>query len=112
MGYWTRARIHERSEATKRGLARCRAEGMKLGRPRKRMDSGEVRRAVQMRAKGLGLRAIAVALSKRRVDSVSYSLVRRVLLDREQHQFWSSKKESTKDVSTKTNPPTNATKGS
>ena len=44
------------SERTKAGLARVRARGVRLGRPAAKMD---IRKARQLRARGLSLRAIA-----------------------------------------------------
>ena len=44
------------SERTKAGLARVRARGVRLGRPAAKMD---IRKARQLRAQGLSLRAIA-----------------------------------------------------
>ena len=45
-----------RSERTKAGLARVRAQGVKLGRPRAQFD---LRKAKQLRARGETLRSIA-----------------------------------------------------
>jgi DNA invertase Pin-like site-specific DNA recombinase len=47
------------SERTKAGLARARARGVRLGRPAAKMD---IRKARQLRAHGLSLRAIATKL--------------------------------------------------
>jgi DNA invertase Pin-like site-specific DNA recombinase len=60
----------KRSERTKAGLARVRAEGRTLGRPRLELQSAQIAR---LRAQGLSLRAIGRELG------VSEGSIRRML---------------------------------
>lgn len=57
--HWEGWASAQRSETTKAGLARCRAQGTKLGRPRAHVD---VERARELRAQGLSFRKIALQL--------------------------------------------------